>query len=119
MMSQFNIGINQISLAALIIALGLLVDNAIVVVEGVLVRRERGEEAISASINTAKEMMGPLLISSLTTAAAFTPIALANSSVGEFTQSIFYLRFSFLTIKFIYLIVELLQSINFFVIILS
>lgn len=89
-MSQFEIGIDQISLAALIIALGLLVDNAIVVVEGIQVRRENGESAIPASINVAKEMMGPLLISSLTTAAAFTPIALAKSEVGEFTASIFY-----------------------------
>lgn len=89
-MSQFNIGIDQISLAALIIALGLLVDNAIVVVEGIQVRRENGEEPIAASINVAKEMMGPLLISSLTTAAAFTPIAMAKSEVGEFTASIFY-----------------------------
>ncbi len=89
-MSQFGIGIDQISLAALIIALGLLVDNAIVVVEATTVRRENGEQPIPACINAAKEMMGPLLISSLTTAAAFTPIALAKSEVGEFTASIFY-----------------------------
>lgn len=89
-MAQFSIGIDQISLAALIIALGLLVDNAIVVVEATTVRREQGEEAIEAAINAAKEMMGPLLISSLTTAAAFTPIAMAKSSVGEFTAPIFY-----------------------------
>ncbi len=89
-MGLFGIGINQISLAALIIALGLLVDNAIVVVEATIVRRERGEEAVSACINAAKEMMAPLLVSSLTTAAAFTPIALAESAVSEFTSSIFY-----------------------------
>ncbi len=89
-MGLFGIGINQISLAALIIALGLLVDNAIVVVEATIVRRERGEEPISACVNAAKEMMVPLLVSSLTTAAAFTPIALAQSAVSEFTSSIFY-----------------------------
>ena len=89
-MSFFDIGINQVSLAALIIALGLLVDNAIVVVEATIVRREQGEAPIPACINAAKEMMVPLLVSSLTTAAAFTPIALAESSVGEFTASIFY-----------------------------
>lgn len=89
-MAQFDIGIDQISLAALIIALGLLVDNAIVVVEATVVRREAGEDATIAAISAAKEMKGPLLISSLTTAAAFTPIALADSSIGEFTASIFY-----------------------------
>ena len=89
-MAQFDIGIHQISLAALIIALGLLVDNAIVVVEATTVRREQGEEPIPACINAAKEMMVPLLISSLTTAAAFTPIAMAKSNVGEFTAAIFY-----------------------------
>lgn len=89
-MGQLNIGIDQISLAALIIALGLLVDNAIVIVEATIVRRENGESAITAAINAAEEMRGPLLISSLTTAAAFTPIAFAESAVGEFTSSIFY-----------------------------
>ncbi|MEM6485159.1 MAG: efflux RND transporter permease subunit [Pseudomonadota bacterium] len=89
-MSMFDVGIDQISLAALIIALGLLVDNAIVVVEAVTVRRESGEDPIAAAIAAASEMRMPLLISSLTTCAAFTPIALAQSAVGEFTQSIFY-----------------------------
>ncbi|MEM6705569.1 MAG: efflux RND transporter permease subunit [Acidobacteriota bacterium] len=89
-MSVFSIGIDQISLAALIISLGLLVDNAIVVVEATIVRRQNGEEPIPAAINAAGEMMVPLIISSLTTAAAFTPIALAESAVGEFTASIFY-----------------------------
>lgn len=89
-MAQFDIGIDRISLAALIISLGLLVDNAIVVVEAVTVRREQGENPIQAAINAAAEMKAPLMISSLTTAAAFTPIALAKSEVGEFTASIFY-----------------------------
>ena len=89
-MSLFGVGIDQISLAALIIALGLLVDNAIVVVEAVTVRRQTGEEAVPAAIAAASEMKMPLLISSLTTCAAFTPIALAQSTVGEFTASIFY-----------------------------
>ena len=90
LMSVFSIGIDQISLAALIISLGLLVDNAIVVVEATIVRRQNGEAPIEAAIGAAGEMMVPLIISSLTTAAAFTPIALAESAVGEFTASIFY-----------------------------
>ncbi len=88
-MDVFGITINQVSLAALIIALGLLVDNAIVVAEGVLVRLDKGEHVVSAAVAVCKELMLPLLISSLTTAAAFLPIFLAESSVGEYTADIF------------------------------
>ena len=90
MMQVFDISINQISLTALIIALGLLVDNAIVIVESILVRRERGQDAVTAAIRSGKELSAPLLISSLTTAAAFMPIAMAKSAVGEYTSDIFY-----------------------------
>ncbi len=88
-MGIFGITINQISLAALIISLGLLVDNAIVVAEAVLVRRERGEGAAEAAVAAGREMAVPLLTSSLTTAAAFLPIYLAESAVGEYTADIF------------------------------
>jgi multidrug efflux pump subunit AcrB len=89
-MQVFDISINQISLTALIIALGLLVDNAIVIVEAILVRRERGQDPVTAAIRSGKELSTPLLISSLTTAAAFMPIAMAKSAVGEYTSDIFY-----------------------------
>ena len=89
-MQFFDITVNQISLAALIISLGLLVDNAIVVVESVLLKREQGENPIQAAINAGTELRLPLLISSLTTAAAFMPIGLAESAVGEYTADIFY-----------------------------
>ena len=89
-MQVFDITINRISLTALIIALGLLVDNAIVIVESILVRRENGQDAITAAIESGKELKNPLLISSLTTAAAFMPIAMAKSDVGEYTSDIFY-----------------------------
>ena len=88
-MSVFGITVNQISLAALIIALGLLVDNAIVISEGIIIRREQGEDKTSAAINAGKEMMMPLLISSLTTCSAFLAIFLAKSAVGEYTADIF------------------------------
>lgn len=88
-MSIFGITINQISLAALIIALGLLVDNAIVVAEGVLVKKDQGMKVKDAAIEVCNELFVPLLISSLTTAAAFLPIFLAESAVGEYTADIF------------------------------
>ena len=89
-MQLFGISINQISLTALIIALGLLVDNAIVVVESILVKRESGKDAITAAIEAGTELRTPLLVSSLTTVAAFMPIGMAKSAVGEYTADIFY-----------------------------
>ena len=89
-MQLFDITINQISLTALIIALGLLVDNAIVVVESIIVKRGQGMGAVEAAIDSGRELKTPLLVSSLTTAAAFMPIAMAKSAVGEYTADIFY-----------------------------
>lgn len=88
-MSLFNIGLDQISLAALIIALGMLVDNGIVMSENILVRIQNGEKGYDAALAAADELKLPLLTASLTTSAAFLPIFLAESSVGEFTASLF------------------------------
>ena len=89
-MQVFDITVNRISLAALIISLGLLVDNAIVIVESILVKRERGAGPIDAAVQAGRELRTPLLVSSLTTAVAFMPIAMAKSAVGEYTSDIFY-----------------------------
>ena len=88
-MSFFNIGIDQISLAALIISLGMLVDNGIVMSESIMVSMEKGKKAIDAAVDSANELKIPLLTSSLTTAAAFLPIFLAESATGEYTASLF------------------------------
>ena len=88
-MSLFNVGINQMSLAALIIALGMLVDNAIVMSESIMVSMSEGKQPIDAAVESAAELRVPLLTSSLTTAAAFMPIALAKSSTGEYTRPLF------------------------------
>ncbi len=89
LMSVFGIGLDQMSLAALIIALGLLVDNAIVMTEATMVHMSTGKRVLDAAIASANELIIPLLISSLTTAAAFLPIYLAESNVGEYTAPIF------------------------------
>jgi multidrug efflux pump subunit AcrB len=89
LMSVFNIGLDQISLAALIIALGMLVDNGIVMTESIMVSMTNGKKPIDAAIESANELRIPLLTSSLTTAAAFLPIFLAESNIGEFTASLF------------------------------
>ncbi len=88
-MSALDIGMDQVSLAALIIALGLLVDNAIVMSESIMVRLEAGQDAVRAAIASASELRIPLLTASLTTAAAFLPIYLAESTVGEYTAPLF------------------------------
>jgi multidrug efflux pump subunit AcrB len=88
-MSAFDIGIDQISLAALIIALGMLVDNGIVMSENIMVQMEQGKAPVDAAVDSANELKVPLLTSSLTTAAAFLPIFLAESTTGEYTASLF------------------------------
>ena len=88
-MSWLDIGLDQMSLAALIIALGMLVDNAIVMAESIMVQMAAGRRSVEAAVNSARELRGPLLISSLTTAAAFLPIALAQSTTGEYTAPLF------------------------------
>ncbi|AZZ90671.1 efflux RND transporter permease subunit [Hahella sp. KA22] len=88
-MSYLDIGLDQISLAALIIALGMLVDNGIVMAENIMVLMEKGKSATDAAIDSAMELRIPLLTASLTTIAAFLPIYLAESNVGEFTSSLF------------------------------
>jgi len=88
-MSFFDIGIDQISLAALIISLGMLVDNGIVMSESIMVQMAKGKNAVDAAVDSANELKIPLLTSSLTTAAAFLPIFLAESTTGEYTASLF------------------------------
>lgn len=89
LMPYFGVGIDQMSLASLIIALGMLVDNAVVVSEDIVVRIAGGKKPFQAAVASGKELRGPLFIASLTTAAAFLPIYLAESNAGEYTSPIF------------------------------
>jgi multidrug efflux pump subunit AcrB len=88
-MGFLGIGLDQMSIASLIIALGMLVDNAIVMSESIMVQLAEGKERRQAAIDSARELAVPLLISSLTTAAAFLPIFLAESTTGEYTAPLF------------------------------
>ena len=85
-----NLGFNKVSLAALIISLGLLVDNGIVVSESILMNMKRGINAYKASIYSGKVLIIPLLISSLTTSAAFLPFVLAKTPMGEISSQLFW-----------------------------
>ncbi|MDD2583550.1 MAG: efflux RND transporter permease subunit [Bacteroidales bacterium] len=85
-----DLGFNKVSLAALIISLGLLVDNGIVVSESILVSMKKGMTILEASIYSGRVLSIPLLISSLTTSAAFLPFALANTPMGEISSQLFW-----------------------------
>ena len=88
-MPVFGVGLHQMSLAALIIALGIMVDNAIVMSESIMVRLAKGRNRLEAVVESATELRIPLLTASLTTAAAFLPMYLAESTAGEYVGSIF------------------------------
>ena len=88
-MSFFDVGLHKISLGALILALGLLVDDAIIAVEMMAIKMEQGYSRIKAAGFAWKTTAFPMLIGTLITAAGFLPIATAASSTGEYTRSIF------------------------------
>ena len=89
LMGLVDVGLNQITLAALIMALGMMVDNAIVVAESVLVKMETGIAAKEAATEACSELFTPLLISTLTTSAAFLAFFLAESVMGDIVGPIF------------------------------
>ncbi|TVT52347.1 MAG: efflux RND transporter permease subunit [Azoarcus sp. PHD] len=88
-MSMFDIGLHKISLGALIIALGLLVDDAIIAVEMMATKMEQGWERAKAASFAYTSTAMPMLSGTLITAAGFLPIATAASATGEYTRSIF------------------------------
>ncbi|MDG1475592.1 MAG: efflux RND transporter permease subunit, partial [Vicingaceae bacterium] len=88
-MGLMDIGLNQVTLAALIMALGMLVDNAIVVAETVMVKMEKGTKPKIAAIEACSELFMPLLISTLTTSAAFLAFFMSPTSMGDIVGPIF------------------------------
>jgi len=88
-MKLLDINLHKISLGALIIALGLLVDDAIIAVEMMVRKLEEGASKLVAVTTMYETMAMPMLTGTLITAAGFLPIALAQSVAGEYTMSIF------------------------------
>src|SRR5437867_747837 len=88
-MSAFDIGLHKISLGALILSLGLLVDDAIIAVEMMAIKMEQGFDRFRAASFAYTSTAFPMLTGTLVTVAGFLPIATANSSTGEYTRSIF------------------------------
>ena len=89
LMYQFGVGLHKISLGSLILALGLLVDDAIIAVEMMMVKMEQGMERVKAASFAYVSTAFPMLSGTLVTAAGFLPIATAHSTTGEYTRSIF------------------------------
>lgn len=87
-MYGLHIPLHRVSIAALIISLGLLVDNGIVVAEDIKSRLQRGEPRDKACLHAGDSLMIPLLTSSLTTILAFLPLMLAEHRAGEYTYAI-------------------------------
>lgn len=88
-MNYWGIGLHKISLGSLIIALGLLVDDAIIAVEMMVRKMEEGYDKVRAATFAYEVTAMPMLTGTLITAAGFLPIGMAKSTVGEYTFAIF------------------------------
>lgn len=100
-MKQTHIDLHKISLGSLIIALGLLVDDAIIIVEMMVRKLEEGHDRLSASTFAYTATAMPMLTGTLITATGFLPIGLAQSAVGEYTYAIFAVTTSALLISWL------------------
>lgn len=89
-MKVMGIDLHRVSLGALIIALGMLVDNAIVVTEGILIRMQRGSSRLEAASTVVTQSVWPLLGATLIAIIAFAPIGLSPDATGEFAGSLFW-----------------------------
>ncbi|MEC9487628.1 MAG: efflux RND transporter permease subunit [Prosthecochloris sp.] len=88
-MALFGINLQKMSLGALILALGMLVDNAIVVADGILVRVERGDNREHSALEVVRENIWPLFGATLIAILAFAAIGFAPGNIGEYCRSLF------------------------------
>ncbi len=100
-MEMMGIELQRISLGALIIALGMLVDNAIVITEGMLIRIEQGENRIQAAKNVVNQNIWPLLGATAIAVMAFSAIGLSEDNTGEYCGSLFWVLFISLGLSWI------------------
>lgn len=91
-MDFYNVGLHKVSLGALVLALGLLVDDAIIAVEMMWVKMEQGWERTRAASFAFTSTAGPMLSGTLVTVAGFIPIAIAKSSTGEYAFAFFQIN---------------------------
>ncbi|CAA6821266.1 MAG: Acriflavin resistance protein [uncultured Sulfurovum sp.] len=103
-MSAFDVMIERVSLGALIIALGMLVDNAIVVIDGILVRINRGEEHEAAASKVVKQTAFPLLAATIIAILTFAIIGTSDDMTGEYTESLFIVILISLSLSWVFAI---------------
>ena len=89
-MNGFDITLQRISLGALVIALGMLVDNAIVVTDGIRVKLDQGQDVLSAAREVVGQTSVPLLGATIVAITAFASIGTSDDSTGEYTATLFY-----------------------------
>lgn len=90
LMKMVGMNLDRITLGALIIALGLLVDDAIISIEMMIVKMEQGWDRVRAATHAWNATAAPMLFGTLVTVAGFVPIGFARSSVGEYAGGIFW-----------------------------
>jgi len=100
-MDVFEITLQRISLGALVIALGMLVDNAIVVTDGMRVRMARGADARTSAKEVAGQVAVPLFYATLIAIAAFAAIGMSQDSTGEYCRTLFYVILISLSISWL------------------
>jgi multidrug efflux pump subunit AcrB len=88
-MLLYDVTLQRISLGALIIALGMLVDNAIVVTEGILIESQKGMSKVKAAVKTVADTSWPLLGATVVAILAFAAIGVSQDSTGEFCRALF------------------------------
>ena len=103
-MSIYGVELHRISLGALIIALGMLVDNAIVVTEGIMISLKRGYSRLQAARQIVSQTRWPLLGATIISITAFAPIGLSPDASGEFTGSLFWVLFISLALSWVFAI---------------
>lgn len=98
-MDMTGLALQRISLGGLIVALGMLVDNAIVVTEGILIGLKRGKTKRQAASDVVKQTQWPLAGATVIAITAFAPMGLSPDSIGEFVGSLFWVLLISLTIS--------------------
>ena len=106
-MHLLNVGLHKVSLGALVLALGLLVDDAIIAVEMMWVKMEQGWDRTRAAAFAYTSTAGPMLSGTLVTVAGFIPIAIAKSTTGEYTLAFFQVNAAALLISWIAAVVAI------------
>lgn len=105
-MLAIGLPLHRVSLAAIILAMGMLVDNAIVVADGILVDLKSGMDRNKAFINTAKKTALPLLGATAVAILAFLPLSMSPNAAGEFLSSLFTVLIISLSLSWVFAMIQ-------------